>query len=224
LYGPMGIGKTSILETVRRAVENKNRPCGYSAQTRSLSDLTAALLRVYPNINGEGCTPRQLRNALRFAVERNPGALLLDHLHSAGTQFKKYLGSLRRSGLGVLFAADAEDPRDHMRFRSMHLAWREMEVAPLPARTLRRILAESLADKSLPHPLSEANLSALLKAAHGRPGWILMMADLLQNPCYWSGGSVHVESLRASVMIMMKKKYLVCPKGAQEEEWQGFQT
>jgi MoxR-like ATPase len=52
-YGPVGINKTVILEEVRQAVEKENRPCGLSTQTRSLSDLTAALHRAYPAVPSE---------------------------------------------------------------------------------------------------------------------------------------------------------------------------
>jgi hypothetical protein len=216
LYGPWGIGKTSILEAVRRAVEKEGRPCGFAAHTRSLSDLTNALLRAYHEVSDEGRTQRQIRSALRLAIEKNPGALLLDHLREAGTQFKGYLRSLRGRGLGVLLAADMEAPRDHARFRSMRLSYREMEVPPLPGRYMRRILDNSLAGKSLPHPLTEADRSALLKAAQGRPGWVHLIGDLLPSADYWSGGRVHVESMRASIMIKINKSYWKAVEGAIE--------
>jgi len=219
LYGPMGIGKTSILEAVRRIVEKEDRPCGFSPQTSSLSDLTAALLRAYPDIDAEGRTPRQVRSALRMAVERNPGVVLLDHLRNAGTQFKGYLASFRGTRLGAIIAADVEVPRDHLRFRAMHLAYREIKVPPLANRHLRRLLAEALDGKSLPHPCSEANASALVKVARGRPGWILLMAELLQDPNYWGGGNVHVNSIQASVTIMINKKYWIGAEGSLEEAW-----
>jgi len=219
LYGPIGIGKTSILEAVKRSIEKENRPCGFSPQTSSLSDLTAALLRAYPDIDAEGRTPRQVRSALRMAVERNPGVVLLDHLRNAGTHFKGYLASFRGTRLGAIIAADVEVPRDHDRFRAMHFAYREEKVPPLANRYLRRLLAEALAKQSVPQPLSEADGEALVKAAHGRPGWILLIAELLQNPDYWSGGRVHVKSILASVTIMINKKYWTGAEGSLEEAW-----
>ena len=208
LYGPMGIGKTSILEAVRRTVEKENRPCGFSPQTRSLSDFTAALLRAYPDIDAEGRTPRQLRGALRMAVERNPGVVLLDHLRNAGTQFKGYLASFRGTRLGAVIAADVDVPRDHARFRAMHFTYWEMKVPPLSGQYLRHILADSLAEKSIPYPLTDADRSTLIKAAQGRPGWIIRMADFLQCADYWSDGHAHVESVRAEVMVANNKEYL----------------
>ena len=152
-----------------------------------------------------------------MTIEKTPGALLLDHLYDAGTQFKGYLRALRGTGLGVLFAADVEDVRDRQRFRSMHLAYREMEVPPLANRYLYRILADALAEKSLPDTVSEADRSALIKAARGRPGWTVMMAERLQNSDYWSCDHVHVASLWASIMIEVKKKYFVQAESPQKK-------
>jgi energy-coupling factor transporter ATP-binding protein EcfA2 len=209
LYGPMGIGKTAILKAVRRAIEKEHRPCGFSTQTRSLSELTNALLQAYPTVRVENRTQRQIRSALRMAVENNPGALLLDHLHSAGIQFKWYLRSLRGTGFGVLFAADMEFIRDHRRFRSMNLTFREMKVPPLPNLYMRRILDNTLAEKTLPHPLTVADRFALLRVAHGRPGWIYMIGDLLQSADYWSHGRVQVKSMQATIMVKINEKYFL---------------
>jgi hypothetical protein len=116
----------------------------------------------------------------------------------------------------VLFAADVEVPRDHESFRSMHLAYREMEVPPLPSRYLHSILANSLAEKSLPYPLTDADRSSLLKAAHGRPGWVLMMCDLLLDASYWNRGRVQVDLLRADIMIKINKSYWKAVEGGSE--------
>jgi hypothetical protein len=219
LYGPMGIGKTAILEAVQQAIEKESRPCGLSPQTRSLSDLTAALLRAYPDVGKEGRTQRQIRSALRLAIEDNPGALLCDHLHDAGTQFKGYLHSLRwTTDLGVLFAADVDVSRDHERFRSMHLAYRELEVRPLPGRYMHRILADSLSGKSLPDSLTDTDRSALVRVAHGRPGWMPMMGDLLQRSDFWIDGHVHVASMRISVMTEIAKRYFIFSGNGSEAE------
>lgn len=209
LYGPMGSGKIAILEAVRRYVEKEYRPCGLSTQTRSLSDLTAALLRAYPNVSNEGRTQRQIRSDLRLSIDNNPGVLLLDHLNGAGTQFKGYLRSLRGTGLGVLLAADVETYRDHARLRSMHLAYREMEINPLQSRYMHRILSDSLSGKALPNPLNDDDRSALVKVAHGRPGWMLKIGTLLQKKDYWSHGHVQVASIRISIMTEITARYFV---------------
>ena len=207
LYGPIGIGKTAILEAVRLAIIKKHRPCGFAVQTRSLSSLTATLLTAYPHAYSNTVTQRQIRSALRAAIENNPGVLLLDHIHNPGMQFKGFLSSLRGTGLGVLIAADAEAPRDHARIRSMHLAWREMAVHPLSNRYMYRIFADSLSHKSLLNPLKNSDRAALVKMAHGRPGWILMINDLLKQTEYWSNGDVLLANMRISIMTLIAGMY-----------------
>jgi len=207
LYGPIGIGKTAILEAVRLVIIKKRRPCGFAVQTGSLSSLTSVLLTAYPYACNNAVTQRQIRNALRAAIENNPGVLLLDHVHNPGTQFKGFLSSLRGTGLGVLISADAEVPRDHVRLRSMHLAWRDMAVPPLSNRYMYRILADSLSVKLLPNPLKNSDRAALVKMAHGRPGWILMISDLLQKTDFWSNGNVLLANIRISIMTLIAGMY-----------------
>lgn len=207
LYGPIGIGKTAILEAIRLAIIKKHRPYGFAVQTGSLSSLTSVLLTAYPHACNNAVTQRQIRSALRAEIESNPGVLLLDHLHNPGMQFKGFLSSLRGTGLGVLIAADAEAPRDHARIRSMHLAWREMAVHPLSNRYMYRIFADSLSHKSLPNPLKNSDRAALVKMAHGRPGWILMISDLLQKTDFWSNGNVLLANIRISIMTEIARMY-----------------
>jgi MoxR-like ATPase len=80
LYGPKGSGKSALLETLARGMKKQRRPCGFSRCTRSLSDITAALLSAYPAVRRQGRAQRQLRSDLVYAVVARPGALLLDHL------------------------------------------------------------------------------------------------------------------------------------------------
>ena len=80
LNGPMGSGKSTLLEALARRMKKQRRPCGISRSTRSLSDITEALLSAYPAVPGEGCTRRQMRSDLAYAAEARPDALLLDHL------------------------------------------------------------------------------------------------------------------------------------------------
>ena len=206
-YGPMGIGKTAILEAVKMSIEKKHRPCGFAVQTRSLSSLTAALLCAYPDAYNDAATQLQIRRALRAAIANHPGVLLLDHIHNPGTQFKGFLHSLRDAGMGILITADAEVPRDHVRLRSMRLTWREMAVPPLSNRYMYRILADSLSWKFLPNPLKNSDRAALVKMSHGRPGWILMISDLLQKTDFWSNGNVLLTNIRISIMTEIARMY-----------------
>jgi len=208
LYGPMGSGKSALLKALAGRMKKQRRPCGFCRSTRSLSDITAALLAAYPAVPSEGRTQRQLRSDLVYAAEARPGALLLDHLGGVGTQFKGYLRAMRGIGLGVILAADAEVARDHDQLRAMHLAYLEVEVPPLPSRCLHRILDEALAASPLPFALTETDRRALIRIARGRPGWVLRAGRILCDKHYWRNGRVLLELLRAEIMTRITGQYL----------------
>jgi energy-coupling factor transporter ATP-binding protein EcfA2 len=72
LNGPMGSGKSALLEALARRMKKQRRPCGISRSTRSLSDITEALLSAYPAVPGEGRTRRQMRKCeqeIDYSVE-----------------------------------------------------------------------------------------------------------------------------------------------------------
>jgi len=208
LYGPIGSGKSALLEMLASKMKKQRRPCGFCRSTRSLSDITAALLAAYPAVKSEGRTQRQLRSDLVYAVEARPGALLLDHLGDVGTQFKGYLRAMRGTGLGVLLAADAEVARDHDQLRAMHLAYLEVEVPPLPSRCLHRILDEVQETAPLPFTLTDTDRSKLIRMARGRPGWVIGAGRILSDRHYWRDGRVQLGSLCAEIMTRITGVYL----------------
>ena len=208
LYGPMGSGKSALLEALARSMKKQRRPCGFCPSSRSLCDITEALLAAYPAVRRQGRTQRQLRSDLVYAVEARPGALLLDHLGDVGTQFKGYLRTMRGTGLGVLLAADTEVARDHDQLRAMHLAFLEVEVPPMLSRCLHRILDEALEAAPLPFALTDTDRSALIRMARGRPGWVIWAGRILGGIHYWQDGRVLLESLRAEIMTRITSVYL----------------
>ena len=207
LYGPMGSGESSLLEALVRSMQKQRRPCAFCRCTRSLSDITEALLAVYPGVRVEGRTQRLLRSYLADAIEARPGVLLLDHLGDAGTQFKGYLRTLRGTGLGVLLAADAEATRDHEHLRAMNLAYQEIKIPPLASPSMNRILAEVLLANPLPFIFTRGDKSALIRMARGRPGWIVMAVQILHDIHYWRNSRVLRESLRAEIMTRIAGMY-----------------
>jgi MoxR-like ATPase len=111
LHGPMGIGKTTILEAVATRVRSTGRPCGFAPRTKGLGDVTGALAAAFPEANAP--TQRRLRNMLLRHVEKRPAVLVLDHVLNAPTAMRSFLRSLRGNRTGVVFAFDVEHPRDH---------------------------------------------------------------------------------------------------------------
>ena len=207
LYGPLGGGKTAILEAVADVVKNRCRPCGVSVRTESLQDVTDALRQAYPSISVKGLNPRRVRVALDTAVEADPGVLLLDHLHGAVPRFKGFLRSLMGTGLGVLYAADTESRRDHLRYRSLRLACEEEAVPPLSRRHMHCIAESVFSREVFPYPLIREEVSSLVRIADGRPGWIDMMARLLRREEQWFDGEVLKELLRANVLCKIVAAY-----------------
>ena len=213
LYGPVGGGKSTLLQALAGALKKQRRPCGLCRQTHSLSHATDALMAAYPGVRRQGRTRRQMRSDLSQAIEARPGALLLDHPQHVGTQFKGYLRTLRGTGLGVLWTADCETPRDHEQLRAMHLAYLEIEAPPLSSRCLHHILDDCLAVRPLPCTLSKDDRSAIVRMARGRPGWIIMLSDLLNSNAFWSKGRVLKGPLRAAVLSRIAGMYFANTDG-----------
>lgn len=209
VHGPVGIGKTALVAALATRARRASRPCGHAPKTEALGDVTQALADAYPDT--EGATQRQLRGRLRLAVERKPGLLLLDHVTAAGTATKGFLKSLRGMGLGVLIAGDVEHPRDHARLREFGLAYREIEVPPLTARHLVQILERLWVGRA---PLHADDAAALVRAAQGRPGWLVTAAECLAERRYWSADRrVHLTLLAAEVAIATAQRLFTAPRG-----------
>jgi energy-coupling factor transporter ATP-binding protein EcfA2 len=208
LYGPIGIGKTTILEGLQRRIERRGFRCGLAPRTERLRDITEALQRAYPDAAGGARRQRTIRGSLRLAAERFRGVLLLDHLLEVGDAAAGFLHSLRGTGLGVLMAADVDHPRDHARVRARGLAYRELRLEPLPGRCLRSILDRQLTGRSLPGELTEKDRRALLRVARGRPGWIARLVAAAREPRYWGPGGLLHEALRADVSVGIARQYV----------------
>jgi hypothetical protein len=206
VFGPLGSGKTAILDELARRVEQPERPCAFCPRTERLSDITQAFARCYL-AGGEALTQRQRRGRVRLAIERHPGILLLDHLLDVGNAVKGYLRSLRGTGLGVVMAVDVEHPRDHARVRARGLAYREIALPPLPGRYMRRLLDREIEAQQIPNRLLEADRHALVQVARRRPGWIVRLIAAAAKAHYWRGDHLLVDLLAADVSLAVAQHY-----------------
>ena len=210
LYGPVGSGKTAVLEEVARALRREGRPVGISASTRGIPDASMAMAAAYPALRasarGQGHFRRVLRDAL---LDQKPGALLLDHVVAPTSALKGFLRSLDGTGLGVAMAVDVENSRDHLAIRARHLAYIEQELPPLPGQAMSQILDDRLASAPLPHAIEDQDRRLLLAIAHGRPGWLEMMSRRLSSSSYWSQeGRLKLELLRVDVSAEVGGRYM----------------
>lgn len=206
LYGPVGVGKSAVLHALARRARQRGLPCGLAARTVSLSDFTQALARAYPRVPAEG-TQRQLRGRLRMAVEARPGVLLFDNLGQTGTAFKGVVKSVRGTGLGLLFAADVDQPRDHERLRALGLSHYEIELRPLHGNSMRALLQALFERRTIAGTLTPEQLRALVAATDGLPGRAVEFAEALVDPAAWSGGNPRVDWLRTESVIRAGERY-----------------
>lgn len=210
LYGPMGIGKTAILEEAARVLRRQGRPVAFSSFTRGIPDASAAMAAAYPALRASSQGLRHFRRLLPDALlDGKPGALLLDHVVAATSALKGFLRSLDGSGLGVVLAVDVENARDHQAIRARHFAHIEQELPPLPGRTMKRILEDVLSGASSSRVLGHEDRRRLLAIAHGRPGWLELSVRKLSCPTYWSQGDrLKLELLRTDVSAEVAARYL----------------
>lgn len=208
VWGPWGAGKSTWLAEVLDRAASDGIPCGLASRTASLHDVTQALARAYPAVSLEARSQRQIRAALRMALERRPGLLLLDGLQAPGVALRSFLRSLRGTGLGIAFAADVEHSRDRRRLQALRLAYYEWAFPPLRGAAFRQLF-----ERSMPAPLHAADRQALLRVAAGRPGWIVRMGERLRDDGYWRGDRIRVEMLRADVTLEVLEHYGSVPGG-----------
>jgi energy-coupling factor transporter ATP-binding protein EcfA2 len=206
IFGPVGVGKTTVLRAVEERARSRSIPCGLSERTDTLPDLTGALSTAYPEIGSTG-TQRGMRSRLRRAVESRPGFLLLDHLGKVGSAFKGVLRSLRGTGMGVLLAADVDHVRDRFRARRLHITHLELELAPLHGSTIRALMRSMLAGCELPFPLRDQDLRMLARQADGLPGRAARFVDALRRPEAWTSGRPRSDWLRREAIIAAAEHY-----------------
>jgi len=208
LYGPIGAGKSTILHAIAEQLGGIDYPCGMAPRTATLSDITEALHRAFPDVNAEGWTKRRTRNHLSGIVEDQGAALLLDHFQDLGTASKGFLRSLWTSRAGILVAVDVEFPRDAKCFNALKMTDVKIEVPRLDARSMRKIFEITIQESRLPRPLLQKEWQSLLQIAAGRPGWIRLMGLKIADARYWREGSLQTGFLRIDISSEIAEQYL----------------
>jgi hypothetical protein len=185
LLGPRGSGKSTVLASLHSQFVVAGIPCAYSSITTCLDDITRALERAYPGVDAADITRRAARARLWIAADQRAGVLLLDHFFSVSNAMVFLLKRLHGKVAGVLTAVDIEDKRDRSQMRRPSRYGAMSIRMPLtPTRQLRRLLCALIGGFGLP-PLAPNVAHSLLKAAHGRPGWIVKCAELACESRYW---------------------------------------
>jgi energy-coupling factor transporter ATP-binding protein EcfA2 len=208
LYGPRGSGKSTLLQHLHAAIASRACPCALAPATAHLEDITRALESAYPEIDTAGLARRRARARLRGAADRNEGVLLLDHVTAVSTAMIGFLRRLRGGIAGVVLAVDVETEREVKYLRKRQLGTSTLPMPRLSARRLRRLFRAHCADRSIPR-IALRQEDQILRAARGRPGWIVHCARLIDHNRYWRDGHLYVTVLCTDTEIVLRQPKLL---------------
>lgn len=207
LYGPQGSGKSTLLSELHTRLAARGVPCAISPATAHLDDITRALERAYPDVDTAGLARRRARSRLRSTADRREGVLLLDHATVVGTAMIGFLRRLRGGIAGVVLAVDVETARERERLRYRVLGTATLAMPPMSSYRLRRLFRAQCADLDVPR-LAPRDERRILRAARGRPGWVVQCARLATQERYWLDGSLYVTVLCADTEIALRLGHL----------------
>lgn len=207
IHGPYGTGKTTILLEVARRLRRQDIRCVYCPQSDTWTRMMAAMVEAYPEVPSSDLPARQVRSALRLAIERKPAVLMLDHWTGSARSLHRFLRLMRGAGVGAVVAADIEHRRDLERLRSSGLKLYDRAVPPLGLKYMKTLLDAALAGPPRIE-LAAKDRKELLSIAHGRPGWINMLVERLHQSDYLSDGRLHAAMLATDVSLSVAARYV----------------
>lgn len=204
LYGPRGAGKSTLLAGLYTEFRARGVPCALASAAAHLDDLTRALEQAYPDIDTANISRRRARSRLRLAADQREGVLLLDHVSVVGTAMIGLLRRLRGGIAGVMLAVDIETERERLHLRSRQLGTVHLPMLPLTARRLHRLFRQRCADLAVP-PIAPRQQRQIIRAARGRPGWIVQCARLATHDRYWCHDELYVSVLCTDTEIALRQ-------------------
>lgn len=214
LYGPRGSGKSRLVAQLHERFLRSNIPCAIAHSTSCLGDVTRALQNAYPDVNIEAVSRRTARYRLWSAADRRRCVLLLDHLSKVNPAMVGFLRRLRGGIAGVLFVVDVDVERERVRMRrrakSLALSVR-MPHASIAQ--LRALLHSKCPDYG--RSLEPRDEQLILRAAQGRPGWIVLCTALMSDARYWHQGHLYAHLLCTDAEISLRQRdlKLLAPEG-----------
>ncbi len=201
LYGPRGSGKSTLVSQLHARFAKANTPCAVAQRTSSLDDITRTMESAYPHVNIEGVARRTARARLWNAADRRGCVLLLDHLTKVSTAMVGFCRRLRGGFAGMLFVIDVDVERERQRMRSKRLAL-SVRMPPVSMRQLRMLLRSRCAEHHLTVALDMER--KILRAARGRPGWIVQCTALMPQSQYWHDGQLYPTLLCTDTEITLR--------------------
>jgi hypothetical protein len=205
LYGPFGIGKTTLLVDLERRLRAAGIACARVPLTRSLEDITQAIESAYPGLDPRTVARRAGGAPGWEAAQLQGGVLLLDHLIHISTSMVSFMRWLRGGIMGVITAVDMEVEREERRLRPWRLGALSIRMPGASADLLRDLLKEHSTQLQLPKLDAEVE-RRLIREAQGRPGWILHCVRLQTQVCYWQGTQLFVSALCSDTELALQQE------------------
>jgi energy-coupling factor transporter ATP-binding protein EcfA2 len=194
LHGPLGSGKTTLLAALEDQLKNAGVPCARAAATHSLGDIEHALERMSTSVVRPKERPQGTRQPRKMVTHAAIRVLLLDHLTDMSNAMVKSLRRLNRAAVGVVTAVDLE-VEEEQRLGLWRLGGAlAMRMPPVAAQQLHELL-QTCRNKHHLRALTPEVESSLIRAARGRPGWILQCIDLELTGSYWRREQLRVSGL-----------------------------
>ncbi len=205
LYGPLGSGKSTLLRALHARLQRDGTPSGIADVTTHLGDMTRAFARAYPEIDITGLTQRRMRARLTAAADQRKGVLLFDHVGHLNAAMVGFLHRLRGGLAGVALVLDVDGQREREALRARCPA---LPLAAMPRSSARqlRVLLHAHALKPM-RSLTPAEERQILRAARGRPGWVVLCSRLLRENRYWHGQMLYATVLCADTEIALRLGY-----------------
>jgi DNA polymerase III delta prime subunit len=204
LYGPRGIGKSTLLGVLSDQNRSLGTPCGLAPSTSGLADIVAALAQAYPGTDIHGLGKRAARARLRRAADLVSGVLLLDHATTVTSAMLGFLRRLRGGVAGALLVADVDTVHERERLRAWHIGALSVRMPPTSHRQLHRLLGAAIQAGNFPE--IEAKMAQqIAHAARGRIGWLTNCMGRLQMQQYWRDDRLHLAALCTDTEIAIRQ-------------------
>jgi predicted ATPase len=204
LYGPRGIGKSTLLRVLSDQNRSVGAPCGLAPSTSGLSDIVAALAQAYPGTDIQGLGKRAARARLRRAADRASGVLLLDHATTVTTAMLGFLRRLRGGIAGALLVADVDTVHERERLRAWHIGALSVRMPPTSERRIQRMLGAAIQAGNFPE-IEAKMVQQIVHAARGRVGWLNNCMGRLHRQEYWRDGRLHLAALCTDTEIAIRQ-------------------
>jgi predicted ATPase len=204
LFGPRGVGKSTLLTILREENGALGAPCGLSRATSGLADVVSALAQAYPSIDIDGFGRRAAKARLRSAADCMAGVLLLDHATTVTTAMLGYLRRLRGGIAGALLVADVDTVHERERLRAWHVGALSVRMPLTPDRKLHQLLTSALHAGGLPD-LEQRFAQQIAHAARGRIGWLVECIERMHAEEYWRDGRLHLAALCTDTEIALRQ-------------------